>query len=58
MAVCPIMSYAQSRVECGEAACALWDPQVEACGHKAVGLRVSDAIEQLVRTLNDLKNKI
>ncbi len=57
MAVCPIMSFAQSRVECGSENCALWDKQYDCCSLKSTGERVGDGFESLVRALNEIKGR-
>lgn len=57
MAVCPIMSNAQSRIECGQEHCALWNKQYEGCSLKITGEQVSDAIDMLVRAIGEIKNK-
>ena len=57
MMICPFMSYAANQVQCVREQCAVWDAREEKCGILGGPIRVQDAINDMVSTLNDIKVK-
>ena len=57
MLICPLMSYAANQAPCVRDQCAMWDGREEKCGVLSTPIRVQDAINDLVSTLNEIKVK-
>lgn len=57
MQICPLMSYAANQVPCVREQCALWDKREEVCGLLGSALRIQDALQDVVATMNDIKVK-
>jgi hypothetical protein len=55
--ICPFMSYAMNQVPCLREQCAVWDAREEACAMVGGPVRITDALRDVVDTMNDIKVK-
>lgn len=58
MPICPLMSYAANQVPCVQKECAVWDEREEACAYLSGPRRIQDAVDMLVRSVDDIKVKL
>lgn len=56
--ICPILTTGNSAVPCIHDKCAFWEDLYQKCGYICDGDKVADALNQVISTLNDMKNKM
>lgn len=56
--ICPILTTGNNAVPCIHDKCAFWEDLYQKCGYICDGDKISDALAQMLSTLNDMKNKM
>jgi hypothetical protein len=56
--ICPILTNGNNAVPCIQEKCAFWEEMYQKCGYICTGEKVADALERIMYTLNEMKNKM